>query len=56
MFIIKKRSKLKQGNTSVANYAAKFEEFSKFYPHYNVVGAESSSCVKFENGLRSENK
>jgi hypothetical protein len=47
---------LKQGNMSVADYAAKFEELSRFCPHYNVVGAEASKCVKFESGLRPEIK
>ncbi|XP_050916491.1 uncharacterized protein LOC127131619 [Lathyrus oleraceus] len=40
---------LKQGNMSVTNYAAKFVELSKFYPHYTGVGAEFSKCIKFEN-------
>lgn len=26
---------LKQGNMTVAEYAVKFEELVKFYPHYN---------------------
>ena len=47
---------LKQGNMSVTEYAAKFTELSKFYPHYNGEGAEFSKCIKFENGLRSEVK
>ncbi|XP_050918381.1 uncharacterized protein LOC127135791 [Lathyrus oleraceus] len=47
---------LKQGNMTVVDYAAKFEEFSRFYPHYNRVEAEVSKCIKFENGLRPEIK
>jgi len=47
---------LKQGDMSVTEYAAKFTELSKFYPHYNGAGAEFSKCIKFENGLRSEIK
>ena len=47
---------LKQGNMSVTDYAAKFVELSKFYPHYTGAGAEFSKCIKFENGLRSEIK
>jgi len=27
---------LKQGDTSVTEYAAKFVELVKFYPHYNA--------------------
>jgi len=41
---------LKQSNMSVADYAAKFEELSRFCPHINVVGAEASKCIKFESG------
>ncbi|XP_058776259.1 uncharacterized protein LOC131650569 [Vicia villosa] len=48
--------KLKQGNMSVTDYAAKFTELAKFYPYYDGEGAEFSKCVKFENGLRSEIK
>ncbi|XP_050914515.1 uncharacterized protein LOC127129345, partial [Lathyrus oleraceus] len=40
---------LKQGNMSVTDYAAKFVELSKFYPHYTGAGAEFSKCIKFEN-------
>lgn len=47
---------LKQGTMSVAAYAAKFEELSRFCPHYNAVEAEHSKCLKFENGLRPEIK
>jgi len=37
----------------VTEYAAKFVELTKFYPHYT---AEFSKCIKFENGLRVEIK
>ena len=47
---------LKQGNKSVTEYAAKFIELAKFYPHFDGEGAEFSKCIKFENGLRSEIK
>ncbi|XP_050919702.1 uncharacterized protein LOC127137274 [Lathyrus oleraceus] len=47
---------LKQGNLSVTEYAAKFTELAKFYPHYDGANAESSKCIKFENGLRPEIK
>lgn len=47
---------LKQGNMTVADYAAKFEELSRFYNHYNGVEAEMSKCIKFENGLHPEIK
>lgn len=46
----------KQGNMTVADYAAKFEEFSRFFPHYNGVEAEISKCIKFYNGLCPEVK
>ncbi|XP_050877262.1 uncharacterized protein LOC127081016 [Lathyrus oleraceus] len=47
---------LKQGNMTVAEYAAKFEALVKFCPHYNRADAETSKCLKFENGLRPEIK
>ncbi|XP_057426245.1 uncharacterized protein LOC130719650 [Lotus japonicus] len=47
---------LKQGNRSVTEYAAKFVELAKFYPHFNGEGAEFSKCIKFENGLRCDIK
>jgi len=43
---------LKQGSMSVAEYAAKYEEFSRFCPYINAKDAMDSKCVKFENGLR----
>ncbi|XP_050915059.1 uncharacterized protein LOC127130017 [Lathyrus oleraceus] len=47
---------LKQGNGTVAEYAAKFEELIKFCPHYNNTNAERSKCPKFVNGLRPDIK
>ena len=47
---------LKQGDMSVTEYATKFVELVKFYPHYNVNTVEFSKCIKFENGLRAEIK
>jgi len=47
---------LKQRDMSVTEYAAKFVELVKFYPHYNAEIAEFSKCIKFENGLRAEIK
>jgi hypothetical protein len=43
---------LKQENRSVAEYAAKFEELSRFCPYINAEDAMVSKCVKFESGLR----
>ncbi|MCI87212.1 gag polyprotein-related, partial [Trifolium medium] len=43
---------LKQGNMTVAEYAAKFESLSVFNPYYNTPEAEYDKCVKFESGLR----
>ncbi|XP_073222549.1 uncharacterized protein [Cicer arietinum] len=48
--------KLEQGNMSVAEYAAKFEELSKYYPLYVGEAGEKSKCIKFEMGLRPEIK
>ena len=47
---------LKQGSTSVVEYAARFAELAKFYPHYCKANAEFSKCIKFESGLRPEIK
>jgi len=47
---------LKQGDMSVTEYATKFVELAKFYPHYTAQTAEFSKCIKFENGLRAEIK
>lgn len=47
---------LKQGNLSVTEYAAKFTELEKFYPHYDGEGAEFLKCIKFVSGLRYEIK
>ncbi|MCI33608.1 cellular nucleic acid-binding protein, partial [Trifolium medium] len=47
---------LKQGNMTVAEYAAKFESLCKFSPHYNTVEAENDKCVKFESGLHPDIK
>jgi hypothetical protein len=41
---------------SVTEYAAKFTELAKFYPHYDGANVEFSKCIKFENGLRPEIK
>jgi hypothetical protein len=45
---------LKQENRSVAKYAAKFGELSRFYPYFNAEDAMVSKCVKFESGLRPD--
>ncbi|XP_058732834.1 uncharacterized protein LOC131604409 [Vicia villosa] len=47
---------LKQGNSIVTEYAAKFVELVKFYPHYSEEIDKFSKCIKFESGLRSEIK
>ena len=41
---------------TVAEYAAKFEELVRYFPHYQGRDGESSKCVKFLNDLRSEVK
>lgn len=45
---------LKQGNGTVADYAARFQELIKYCPHYNTANAERSKCLKFVNGLRHD--
>src|SRR4030042_245803 len=47
---------LKQGDMTVTEYAAKFVELAKFYPHYTPETAEFSKCIKFENGMHAEIK
>ncbi|XP_058775662.1 uncharacterized protein LOC131649934 [Vicia villosa] len=47
---------LKQGNSTVVEYAARFEELVKYCLHYNNLAVEVSKCIKFESGLRLEIK
>ncbi|XP_050878421.1 uncharacterized protein LOC127082220 [Lathyrus oleraceus] len=47
---------LKQGNLTVAKYAAKFEEIVKFYPHCNSEAADGSKRIKFGSAFRPEIK
>ncbi|XP_058756335.1 uncharacterized protein LOC131629574 [Vicia villosa] len=47
---------LKQGNGTMAEYAARFQELIKYCPHYNTANAERSKCLKFVNGLILEIK
>jgi len=45
---------LKQENLSLAEYATKFEELSRFCSYINAEDAMVSKCVKFESGLKLE--
>ncbi|XP_058756724.1 uncharacterized protein LOC131629935 [Vicia villosa] len=47
---------LKQGNGTVAEYAANFLNLIKYCPHYNTVNAKRSKCLNFGNGLRHDIK
>ncbi|XP_057443196.1 uncharacterized protein LOC130734935 [Lotus japonicus] len=47
---------LKQGNMTIGQYAAKFEELAQFHPSYRDAANENSKCIKFENGLRPDIK
>ncbi|XP_058726800.1 uncharacterized protein LOC131598192 [Vicia villosa] len=47
---------LKQGNSTITEYAAKFVELVKFYLDYGAKTTEFSKCIKFENGLCLEVK
>jgi len=47
---------LKQRNMTMAEYAAKFEELVRYFPHYQGRDGKSSKCVKFLNGLQLEVK
>src|ERR1051325_8089341 len=40
----------------MAEYAARFQELIKYYPHYNTMNAERSKCMKFVNVLRPDIK
>ena len=41
---------------TVAEYAARFENLVRYFPHYQGEAGERSKCVKFVNGLRPEVK
>ncbi|XP_020219782.1 uncharacterized protein LOC109802798 [Cajanus cajan] len=47
---------LKQGNDTVAEYAAKFDALVRYCTHYHDEGGERAKCIKFVNGLRPEIK
>lgn len=47
---------IKQVNSIVAEYAAKFESFVKFCSHYNSAVDEGSKCIKLESGFCPEIK
>ncbi|XP_027343011.1 uncharacterized protein LOC113855574 [Abrus precatorius] len=43
---------LKQGSMIVGEYAAKFQELMKYWPHYQHGYGEEDLCAQFEQGLR----
>ncbi|XP_058768161.1 uncharacterized protein LOC131641883 [Vicia villosa] len=45
-----------EGNGTLVEYAAKFQELIKYCPHYNTMNAERLKCLKFVNGLRQDIK
>ena len=45
---------LKQGNMSVGEYTAKFNELLQYWPQYQDARNEEDLCAQFENGLRLE--
>ncbi|XP_020208859.1 uncharacterized protein LOC109793795 [Cajanus cajan] len=47
---------LKQGNDTVAEYAAKFDALVRYCTHYHGEGGERAKCIKFVNGLSPEIK
>jgi len=47
---------LRQGIMSVGEYAAKFDELSKFCPYFHDRVDERFCCSKFESGLRPDIK
>ncbi|XP_058755904.1 uncharacterized protein LOC131629117 [Vicia villosa] len=44
---------LKQGNSTVAEYAAKFVELMKFYPYYSAYTTDFSNCRIYEEDNRT---
>ncbi|KAF1882233.1 hypothetical protein Lal_00038879 [Lupinus albus] len=48
--------RLEQGNMSVGEYAAKFEELARFCPYSELEVDGRSKCSKFESGLRPKLK
>lgn len=48
--------RLEQGNMTVGEYAAKFEELAKYCPYYDLDADGRSKCAKFEIGLKPELK
>ena len=47
---------LTQGNKTVGDYAARFEELARYYAPYATAGNDRSKCVKIKSGLRPEIK
>ncbi|KAL2330321.1 hypothetical protein Fmac_017902 [Flemingia macrophylla] len=47
---------LKQGDNTVAEYAAKFDELVRYCLHYQGEAGERAKCIKFVNGLRPDVK
>ncbi|XP_027368268.1 uncharacterized protein LOC113874235 [Abrus precatorius] len=45
---------LKQGNMTVEEYAATFQELMKYWPHYQHEDGEEDLCAQFKHGLRPE--
>ena len=45
---------LKQGEMSVGEYTAKFNELVQYWPHYGEPGTEGELCNHFEHGLRND--
>ncbi|XP_027337238.1 uncharacterized protein LOC113850923 [Abrus precatorius] len=45
---------LKQGNMTVGEYAAKFQELMKYWPHYQHGDGEEDLYAQFEHGLRPD--
>lgn len=47
---------LEQGSMMVVEYAARFENLVRYFPHYQWEAEERSKCVKIINGLRPKVK
>ncbi|XP_027351165.1 uncharacterized protein LOC113862275 [Abrus precatorius] len=45
---------MKQGSMTVGEYAVKFQELMKYWPHYQHGDGEKDLCAQFEHGLRPD--
>ena len=44
---------LRQGSTTVSEYAVKVEELARYFPYYETLPDERQKCVKFEKWTKA---